>query len=36
MLIQGLKLYYPNLRIVGEESRDYDGEIEFNYRAIEE
>ena len=36
MLINGLKKHFPELSIIGEETVDYEGKIEFDYSTIKE
>lgn len=34
MIIKGLKLHFPTLRIIGEESEEYKGSIDFQYESL--
>jgi len=34
LIVRGIQKYWPNLKIVGEEEQEYDGDIGFNFEKI--
>jgi 3'-phosphoadenosine 5'-phosphosulfate (PAPS) 3'-phosphatase len=34
MIIKGLKLHFPSLKIIGEETEDFKGDIDFHYGGL--
>ena len=34
LLSRGIKRHFPDLKVIGEESQDYDGDIAFDYDSL--
>jgi 3'-phosphoadenosine 5'-phosphosulfate (PAPS) 3'-phosphatase len=34
MLIKGFKMHFPQLKIIGEETTEYEGNIDFDYSKL--
>jgi 3'-phosphoadenosine 5'-phosphosulfate (PAPS) 3'-phosphatase len=34
MIVKGLKMHFPDIRIIGEESEEFKGDIEFPYSTL--